>query len=90
MLKINITSRFKTALKKYRYNNEVLSLLQEVVFTLQKGESLPKKYKDHGLKGNMQDVRECHIKPDILLVYYIDGEFLHLLNIGNHGRVLKM
>jgi len=27
------------------------------------------KYKDHQLKGNMREFRECHIKPDLLLVY---------------------
>lgn len=43
-----------------------------------KGEELPDKNKDHQLKGEMKDFRECHIEPDWLLIYRIEEEELVL------------
>ncbi|MDO7253952.1 type II toxin-antitoxin system YafQ family toxin, partial [Helicobacter cappadocius] len=45
------------------------------------------KYKDHKLKGEYKDFRECHIKPDLLLIYKIDKEVLILacIAIGSHS-----
>lgn len=53
-----------------------LSLLDEVVDTLRQGKQLDSKYRDHGLSGNFQGFRECHIKPDWLLIYLIENEIL--------------
>jgi mRNA interferase YafQ len=50
---------------------------------------LEEKYKDHQLKGDMSNLRECHIAPDILLIYEIlDQELiLHLIDIGSHSKI---
>ena len=45
-----------------------LSLLDEVVDTLRQGKQLDSKYRDHGLSGNFQGFRECHIKNEWLLI----------------------
>ena len=51
-----------------------LSLLNDVVDTLRQGKQLDEKYRDHGLSGNFQGFRECHIKPGFrsfpLLLYH--------------------
>ena len=44
-----------------------ISLLDEVIALLSKGEELPEKYRDHALIGNWLGHRECHILPDWLL-----------------------
>ena len=64
-----------------------ISLLDEVVTTLQKGESLPAKTKNHALTGNYTGCRECHIQPDWLLIYEISGEelILYLTRTGSHS-----
>ena len=54
---------------------------------------LPAKNKDHALKGEYAGCRECHIKPDWLLIYdkSTDGE-LHILNLirtGTHSDLFK-
>lgn len=64
-----------------------MKLLQEVVEMLADGKPLPAKYRDHSLSGNYADCRECHIKPDWLLIYQIDGNelILYLTRTGSHS-----
>ena len=52
---------------------------------------LESKHKNHELKGKLQGIRECHIKPDLLLLYQIDEEnkTLFLINIGSHSELFK-
>ena len=61
--------------------------MAEVMKILAKGEKLPKKYKDHELKGDYQGHRECHIQPDWLLIYKIENEvlILTLTRTGTHS-----
>lgn len=49
------------------------------------------KYKDHKLTGNYKDFRECHIKPDLLLIYQKQDEILTLtcINLGSHHKLFK-
>ena len=52
---------------------------------------LPVKYKDHPLKGEYSGYRECHIRPDILLIYKIDQQaiLLVLIDIGSHSYLFS-
>ena len=52
-------------------------------------EELEEKYKDHNLIGNYFGCRECHIKPDLLLIYRIDDNFLELalVRVGSHSKL---
>jgi mRNA interferase YafQ len=45
---------------------------------------LPAGMKDHQLKGKWKDVRECHLAPDVLLLYRQEGNVITLLAIGTH------
>ncbi|CAG9469722.1 type II toxin-antitoxin system mRNA interferase toxin, RelE/StbE family [Campylobacter upsaliensis] len=47
------------------------------------------KYKDHTLKSNLKTFRECHIKPDLLLIYQkLEKELiLHCINVGKHSEI---
>ena len=55
-----------------------------VISTLQKRESLADKYVDHPLSGNWSGFRDCHIKPDLVLIYKISKATLQLARIGSH------
>lgn len=93
MYKIRPTSQFKKDLKKIqRDGNKDIAELQAVIEKLAAGEVLPEKYRDHPLKGNHINTRECHIRPDWLLIYEIDNDILilTLLRTGNHANLLKM
>jgi len=59
--------------------------LQEVTASLVDDVILDEKYRDHGLVGNWQDCRECHIKPDWLLIYQLKENELILVRTGSHS-----
>ena len=69
-----------------------VSLLDEVIEILRQGKPLDVKYKDHQLTGNYRMFRECHVKPDWLLIYMIDDGVLTLtlIDTGSHSDLLKM
>lgn len=48
---------------------------------------LPEKYRDHELKGNWQGFRECHIKPDLLLIYEQGERYIQLVRLGSHSEL---
>mgnify|MGYP000743003603 FL=1 len=66
------------------------SELHAVVNILVEGKPLPAQYQDHGLAGNMNEFRECHIRSDLLLVYKIEDDKLVLVlaRIGSHSEIL--
>jgi len=80
---------FKRSFKKIKLTDDEETNYIEVVYNLLNGEPLEAKYKDHQLKGNMREFRECHIKPDLLLVYKIENDVLELVDIGSHSELFK-
>lgn len=87
MLKIVRSNRFVKDLKLAKKRGFDLSLLSEVVTKLARQEPLDPRYRDHPLSGNYIDLRECHIKPDWLLVYSVDDQELELFlfRTGTHS-----
>ena len=87
MLQIVRSNKFIKDLKLAKRRNLDLSLLDEVVMKLANQEVLDEKYHDHALSGDYDDLRECHIKPDWLLIYAIDDEELELFlfRTGTHS-----
>ena len=69
VLNPKLHNRFKKDFKKYQNKQVVIDELDKVVNLLRFKKKLPKKYKDHVLSGDYIGFRECHIKPDVLLVY---------------------
>ena len=87
MLTIARSNRFLKDLRLAKKRGLDLSLLEEVVNKLANQEVLDEKYHDHALSGDFADFRECHIKPDWLLVYTVDDEELELFlfRTGTHS-----
>jgi len=86
------TRRFKTAFKRVqKLPGFKLEVFRAVVSALADGGTLDKKYKDHKLTGNLKRFRECHIAPDILLIYELDEGVLTLtlVTIGSHSSLFK-
>ena len=81
------SNQFKKDLKLAAKRGYKIELLTEIIKKLANGEVLDPKYKDHQLSGNFGFYRECHIQPDWLLIYEIDGEQLILLlsRTGTHS-----
>lgn len=64
---------------------------REVIQILARGEELDEKYHDHQLKGKLKSFRDCHIRPDLVLIYRIRGDVLelYLYRIGSHSKLYK-
>ncbi|MDO7253443.1 type II toxin-antitoxin system YafQ family toxin, partial [Helicobacter cappadocius] len=60
--KIIYSKEYKRAIKKFKKD---IHLIESIIDKLASGETLESKYKDHKLKGEYKDFRECHIKPDL-------------------------
>ncbi len=89
--KVQWTCKFKKDYKLCQSRGYDINLLDEVILLLAKGKNLPKKYKDHNLTGQWKDFRECHIKPDWLLIYSIENDVLTLTltRTGSHSDLFK-
>ena len=85
MLQVSFTGQFKKDYKLCKKRGYDMELLQSVINTLAIPEALPEKNKDHNLTGNYANKRECHILPDWLLMYRVDGSELVLYRTGTHS-----
>lgn len=91
MLEIIVSNQFKKDLKNIAKRKYNLELLEEVVETLASQQVLAEKYCDHELNGAYRGFRECHIKPDWLLIYRIhkDKLILFLSRTGSHSDLFE-
>ncbi|MDD3939723.1 MAG: type II toxin-antitoxin system YafQ family toxin [Patescibacteria group bacterium] len=87
MFVLKLSSRFKKDLKPYKYDKQLLEELETVLNILVKGKDLPIKYCNHPLIGEFKGCFECHIKPDVLLIYKLEKAeiTISLLRIGSHS-----
>ncbi|MGA2887392.1 MAG: type II toxin-antitoxin system YafQ family toxin [Terracidiphilus sp.] len=91
MRTISRTSRFKMDYKreaKGRYRATLDADLLAVVSLLAADASLPDRFRDHPLTGEWIDHRDCHIKPDLILIYRVpNAEALELVRLGSHSEL---
>ncbi len=84
------SKQYKKSLKRVLKSGKVkIKEIDTVVdFLLSEG-ILPAKYRDHSLAGEYIGYRECHIKPDLLLIYKKDKNILFLIlkDIGSHSEI---
>ncbi len=91
MYQVKFTTAYKKAYKLMKKRGLDISLLDEVVDLLRQGKQLEERYHDHGLTGDLAGFRECHIKPDWLLIYLIENDILTLtlIDTGSHSDLFK-
>jgi mRNA interferase YafQ len=66
----------------------VEALVATVSSLLANDNPLPERNRDHALSGEWHDFRECHLKPDLLLIYRKpDADVLQLVRIGSHSEL---
>jgi mRNA interferase YafQ len=85
------TARFKKDLKRVASQGHDLAELEGVIDKLANGVRLDGQYYDHALSGQFSGCRECHIKPDWLLIYEIDtyALYLYLTRTGSHSELFE-
>jgi mRNA interferase YafQ len=93
MRKIDWTRQFKRDYRRVqsipRYRSDLETVLPAVLDKLVVDRELDPKLKDHSLTGEMAGFRECHLRPDLLLVYAKtdDPPSLKLMRIGSHSEL---
>jgi len=90
MRRIERTGQFKRDYKREakRHHAMLDVALMPIVKALAEDLPLEPCHRDHELTGDWKDHRDCHVKPDLVLIYRKpDGEALQLLRLGSHSEL---
>lgn len=92
MRKIKYTTKFKRDYKREKKSGHHRTTLDHDLITiiklLTKDIKLPPRHRDHQLSNDWKDHRDCHIKPDLILIYRKpDDETLELVRLGSHSQL---
>ena len=63
--------------------------LDDVMILLINEKPLPQRNRDHALKGDFKGFRDCHIEPDWLLIYKVDGDVITFERTGTHSDIFR-
>ena len=90
-LQVKFSNRFNNDLKLAKRQNKNIDKLFIVIEKLANLEKLDDKYRDHALVGEYKGLRECHIEPDWLLIYYVKNNTLTLVlaRLGSHSDLFS-
>jgi mRNA interferase YafQ len=89
MLRPSFTTQLKRDLKLMIRRGCDEERFKETARKLIQGESLETRYRNHKLQGNFQGRWECHIAPDWLLVYKIEGDCIIFERMGTHADLFE-
>lgn len=91
MREVRYTARFKRDYRREksgRHARRLDALLMEVVNLLAADAQLPRANADHPLSGEWKDFRDCHLRPDLLLIYRkTNDNGLELVRLGSHNEL---
>ncbi len=80
-----IGAQFRRDVNLAQKRGKDMAKLRETILLLIEGSPLPRRYWVHPLGGEWNHFRDCHIEPDWLLIYKIDGDDLHFVRTGTHS-----
>lgn len=91
---IDYTKQFKKDYKKYRNNAKKIEKITNAIRLLEDGgvSNIPQSMKPHFLIGNYQGFLECHIEPDLLMIwlqYDEEKKKIVLVRLGSHSELFK-
>ncbi|TCD48919.1 type II toxin-antitoxin system YafQ family toxin [Chlorobium sp. N1] len=91
MRTIKRTNKFKSDYRRElsgKHGKKLEGLLRSLLSLLLEDQPLPRNLVDHPLNGLWKDCRDCHIKPDLVLIYRKPDEHtLELVRIGSHSEL---
>jgi len=91
MRKIEPTGQFRRDYKreaKGQHRSTLDAELVPILTTLAADQPLAPRHRDHPLSGNWADHRDCHIKPDLILIYQKpNADTLRLVRLGSHSEL---
>ncbi|MCL2616170.1 MAG: type II toxin-antitoxin system YafQ family toxin [Defluviitaleaceae bacterium] len=85
MLTPDYTTKFKKDYRRAIKRNLEISLIDDIIKNLIDEIPLDDKHRDHPLYGDYIGCRECHIKPDWLLIYQIADGIIAFERTGTHS-----
>ncbi|MFW2176616.1 MULTISPECIES: type II toxin-antitoxin system YafQ family toxin [unclassified Moraxella] len=83
MRKLKRTRSFDKDFKKAELSSELI----DVLYCLTQNQPLAEKYRDHALTGNWKGYRDCHVKPDLVLIYKMTDEAVELYYLNSHSEI---
>jgi mRNA interferase YafQ len=90
MRKLERTNKFKRDYKREKRTEATLDqILLPIIQMLAMDSELPVRLRDHALSGNWSGYRDCHIKPDLVLVYAKTPGTLQLVRLGSHAELFE-
>lgn len=89
MLALEITGQFKRDYKREKagQHKDLDEIFKEVADMLVRKTPLPLANKDHPLKGEWKGHRDCHLKPDLVLIYKKTKTAIQLVRVGSHSEI---
>jgi mRNA interferase YafQ len=91
MRTIRHTTSFRRDYKRISkgiHRTAIDKLLETVVIPLALDQPLAPKYRDHPLSGEWKECRDCHVRPDLVLLYRKpDPQTLELVRLGSHSEL---
>ena len=91
MRTIEQSRQFKRDLKREAKGPHRVTLAKDfvsIVEALAKDEPLAERHRDHALTGDWKEHRDCHIKPDLVLIYRKRNDaVLQLVRLGSHSEL---
>lgn len=88
MREIEIQNRFKRDYKREKKSDSKLDdVLNPVIDMLLRDADLPARLADHALGGELKGFRDCHVKPDLVLIYRKSPDALALARLGSHSEL---
>jgi mRNA interferase YafQ len=87
MLQPIYTKHFEKDIALCKKRNYDMEAFKSIAKLLLEEKPLPKKHEDHKLSGNFNKHRECHIKPDWLLIYCYNKDHTQIIfeRTGSHS-----
>jgi mRNA interferase YafQ len=85
MLVIRESTAFRRDVRRRSRRGADLSRLDEIIGLLAAGKLLEPRHRDHPLAGEWRGFRDCHVQPDWVLIYRIEGNELQLARTGSHA-----
>lgn len=90
--KLISTGQFRKDYKKYLKNTKKIEKIDNTIKLLKEGgiKNIPKEMKPHSLKGNYEGYLECHIEPDLLIIwlqYDKETKEILMVRLGSHSEL---
>lgn len=73
--------------KKSAHNRDLDEKLLPILTALARDTALPERNRDHALSGDWKNFRDCHVKPDLVLIYQKPDGVLRLVRLGSHAEL---